>query len=208
MERHLLPISIKTRDGLPLSFWTHVTTYQDFDMQTWPTVNGIRTPREFEVEEWHDDGLVITYSIAQDSQRGAFHVLNVALARTVTPEFPRGGPVTNADACRARPDYVLQEALAYFERLSPFDRPAVVEPAAMTAPAPRSVATMKRRRATTDDVLRRVAEVYAANVDTRPAEAVQADLQVSRATADRRIREAREAGHLKVTATRGRKPRS
>lgn len=208
MPRHLLPISTETHDGVPLSFAAEATTFRDLDMETWPTVNGIRTPGEFDVTERHDDGLVVTYSVAQDDQRGAFHVLNVSLARTLTPDFPRGKPVTAADACRARPDYVLQEALAYFERLTPFDRPAVVEPAAMTAPAPRSVATMKRRRSTTDDVLRRVAEVYAANVDTRPAEAVQADLQVSRATADRRIREAREAGHLKVTATRGRKPRS
>ena len=55
-----------------------------------------------------------------------------------------------------------------------------------------------------DDQLQRVADIYRENIDSNPTEAVEVILGLSRRTADRRIRLARDRGFLPET-TRGKK---
>jgi DNA-binding Lrp family transcriptional regulator len=55
-----------------------------------------------------------------------------------------------------------------------------------------------------DDELRRIAQIYRDNIERNPAGAVASALDVSRATAARRIKEARDRGFLPQT-TQGKK---
>ncbi len=68
------------------------------------------------------------------------------------------------------------------------------EPARRTVA--RDVTTARQRRHVTDDLLRDVARVYRANRDSSPTASVQETFTVSRATATRWIKLARERGFL------------
>lgn len=206
MPRVPLPVSAETRDGAGLVFFLDVTDYSELDPQTWKETAGIRAPQQFEASAWHDDDLVITYTIAKDPDRDAWQVYSFRVERAGTDEHPDPPPVTSADAERVRPDALLEDALAYFERVTRVDRLALLTPEDMRKPAPRSRLALSRRRQPPNDELERVAEVYNAHINDKPAEAVQDALQVSRSTADRRIRDARKAGLITATAARGRKP--
>jgi hypothetical protein len=128
--------------------------------------------------------------------------LSVAISAT-----PKGRPVVTADL-ESLPG-LDRKALDAFRALGT----AVLDDEAWRAgrnlgrtyeifhPDPREVSAALRTRS--DVELERVAEVYRANVSTRPVEAVEA-LGYSRRTADRRIRAARERGFLPPT-TRGKR---
>ncbi|MFQ6485161.1 hypothetical protein [Brachybacterium epidermidis] len=74
-------------------------------------------------------------------------------------------------------------------------------------PAPATSSFPATRSASHHD-LQQVADVCMANLEQKPAEAVQDAFGVSRSTADRRIRDVRKAGLITATAARGRKPKS
>lgn len=189
-------------------FFVDVTDYSELDPQTWEVAAGIRAPQRFDASAWHDDDLVITYTIAKDPDRDAWQVYSFRVERAGTDEHADPPPpVTGADAARVRPDALLEDALAYFERVATVDRLALLTPQDMRKPAPRSRSALSRRRQPASTELDTVAQVYNANIDDKPAEAVQDALGVSRSTADRRIREARRAGLITATASRGRKPK-
>lgn len=57
----------------------------------------------------------------------------------------------------------------------------------------------KSLRSESDEELRRIAEVYRANVTSAPLEAVEAEFGISRRTASRRVQSARERGFLPET---------
>lgn len=65
-------------------------------------------------------------------------------------------------------------------------------------PDRRAIAAALRQQS--DDELQRVADTYREHIDSAPVDAVCALLDVSRATASRRIREARERGFLPATS--------
>ncbi|TDP78437.1 hypothetical protein DEU31_1891 [Brachybacterium sp. AG952] len=161
---------------------------------------------------WHEDGLIIEYVIRKDLGRDAFQVYGVHIDRAVE-DGHAPLPISGEDAKRVGVDEVLREALAYFERVSRFDRLAVVPSSAAHAPAPLSRAALRKRKSTTHDELQLIADAYNANLEGAPALAVKASLEevrgreVSRSTVDRLIREARDAGLITATATRGRKPK-
>ena len=57
-------------------------------------------------------------------------------------------------------------------------------------------ARARSRRKVTDEVLRQVADVYRANVNDRPTQAVRERFGMPRSTAALYVRRARDAGHL------------
>ncbi|EYT50574.1 hypothetical protein D641_0104430 [Brachybacterium muris UCD-AY4] len=200
-------MSDETRDGAHLAFFLDVTDFSELDPQTWEEAAGIRAPQQFDATAWHDDNLVITYTIAKDPNRDAWQVYSFRVERACTDEHRTPPPVTGADAARVRPDALLEDALAYFERVMAVDRLALLTAQDVRKPAPRSRSALSRRRQPASTELATVAQVYNAHIDDKPAEAVQDALGVSRSTADRRIREARSAGLITAAASRGRKPK-
>lgn len=202
-----LPVITETRDKVELGFRTYVEDYRGLDPATWPTGAGIRAPERFEVVEWHNDGLIAEYEVRLDSERDTWQVYGARALRAGDDDHLEGAPISRADLDRLRPDYVLEETLGFFERVTRFDRFAVAEYGALHESTPRARTALRRRRGPSTSTLERVAEVYMANIDQKPAEAVEAELGVSRSTADRRIREARVAGLITAVASRGRKPK-
>lgn len=205
MPRIPLPLHTATKDGVELAFFVDVDDYSELDPRTWPTVAGIRAPAEFDAMEWHEDNLLIEYVIRSDPHRDAFQVYGIRIDRADDGD-EAAAPVSGVDVSRVRGDYVLGEALAFFERVSRFDRLEVVPRSAARAPAPASRGALRKRRSAGRDELQLVADTYNSNLEQKPTEAVQDALGVSRSTADRRIREARKAGLITATAARGRKP--
>ena len=65
-----------------------------------------------------------------------------------------------------------------------------------TAKLVQQAARRPRRKKVDDELLLKVAEVYRANVDDRPTQAVREHFQVKPSTASWYVRQARDAGHL------------
>ncbi len=212
MPRIPLPLHTTTGGGVELAFFIDAADYRDLDPQTWPTTAGIRAPAEFDAVAWHEDGLIVEYVIRKDPGRDAFQVYGVRIDRAVEEDHAPL-PITGEDAKRVGVDDVLREALAFFERVSRFDRLAVVPSSAAHAPAPQSRAALRKRKSATHDALELVAQAYNSNLEGAPALAAKAALEeargreVSRSTVDRLIRDARDAKRITATAVRGRKPK-
>lgn len=175
------------------------------DRATWCEIGGISMPPLFAVKEFLPDAgegveptHLVEYEFAAPPERDTIRLRSVLV--TGLAEY-----VPTAEDFRAlRPEDNRSRALEYFERASwaspinpgwDYGGPA---PAASSFPATRSVSHHD---------LQQVADVYMANLEQKPAEAVQDAFGVSRSTADRRIREARKAGLITATAARGRKPK-
>lgn len=65
---------------------------------------------------------------------------------------------------------------------------------------------MRRRRTSSEDLLREVARVYEDNIDAAPTQAVADTFEISKSAADKRVKRARDAGYITKTAKSGRKP--
>jgi Family of unknown function (DUF6214) len=112
-----------------------------------------------------------------------------------------GAPLEDADLAGLPLDVYADEAAAKYTWQMPIGSPIarhVAEPDDPEVHAPARDLSFKHRRYVTDNELRRVAAVYrsAHAAGAAPAKAVMGELEVSRATAGRLIRRARDRGFL------------
>lgn len=177
------------------------------DRRTWVAVRGINLPTSFAVQELvaangEPDGVAthaVEYEFWVPPERDTARLRSVLVTGL-------GEYVPTSDDFRAlRPEDNRARALEYFERA---DWASSVIPGWDYGGSAPAASTFPSTRSATHHDLQKVADIYMANLEQKPAEAVQDALGVSRSTADRRIREARKAGLITATAARGRKPQS
>lgn len=149
-------------------------------------------PRQFEVVLWPDDTETTPAHVATFAMIDGRPVCVGAGAQMVTPNYREVRP---ADLRAIRVQDMLDHAVEYLaaKRTTPEPFGWAIGP---DATGGSREAVRQSRRRVNDDLLRRVAATYEANLDGAPVAEVEAEFDVSRRTASLYVKKAREAGFI------------